>query len=222
MTRLASRHLPATRGDDWREQAACRAIPNPNTFFPHSGESVYAKSICHACPVETTCLNWALTQGPYLKGIFGGTSENGRRQIHRERGTISDNPGYPTTTRSNAVALWTQHRASYANDTSAARAIAKLLGIDSGSTVLTWMRTAGVASPLKTRQRTAAERTAAIADYERVRGDYRTETAARDAVALLHGVASSALRGWLTEAGVIKPKPRQPRNDQRRKPAEPA
>jgi WhiB family redox-sensing transcriptional regulator len=72
---------------DWRDDAAC-LYADPGLFFPPStsGRALpqveKAKEICQACPVRTPCLSWALEQGRSL-GIWGGTTEDERRAIHR-------------------------------------------------------------------------------------------------------------------------------------------
>ena len=74
--------------DNWREESACRDL-DANLFFP-AGETgpaalqiAQAKTICRACPVREACLDFALvTHQDY--GIWGGTTEDERRQIRRQ------------------------------------------------------------------------------------------------------------------------------------------
>src|SRR3954451_3510452 len=74
--------------DNWRTASACRDLDS-NLFFP-AGETgpaaiqiAQAKSICAQCPVANECLEFALaTHQDY--GIWGGTTEDERRQIRRE------------------------------------------------------------------------------------------------------------------------------------------
>ena len=73
--------------DNWRTASACRDL-DANMFFP-AGETgpaalqiAQAKAICRVCPVQTQCLEFALgTHQDY--GIWGGTTEEERRQIRR-------------------------------------------------------------------------------------------------------------------------------------------
>lgn len=76
------------RAADWRDSAACRS-EDPEMFYP-SGRSarglvVHAQSVCAVCPVVEACGRWALETGEQW-GIWGGMSENRRRQILRRRG----------------------------------------------------------------------------------------------------------------------------------------
>jgi WhiB family redox-sensing transcriptional regulator len=75
---------------EWRKQAACRH-EDPELFFPiGSGESAIrqtaaAKTVCGRCEVVSSCLSWALENGP-MSGIWGGTTEEeramSRRRLH--------------------------------------------------------------------------------------------------------------------------------------------
>ena len=70
----------------WRAQSACAGI-NSDIFYPTSedeSEAREAKAICNACPVETACLEFALSQRE-REGIWGGTTERERRRILRHR-----------------------------------------------------------------------------------------------------------------------------------------
>lgn len=77
-----------TASMDWRDHAACRDV-NPDLFFPFgtSGASLLqidaAKQICRTCPVCGPCLRWALDSGD--AGIWGGTTEDERRNLRRRR-----------------------------------------------------------------------------------------------------------------------------------------
>lgn len=224
MTRLASRHLPATADTgDWRTLGACRAPGiHPDDMFAVGGGVAAAKRICHTCPVKPQCLDDALDAGTDLDGVWGGTDRADRRRILAGQPQTPRRASCTTDTRQTACELWTQQRHHYAADGACARAIAKQLDIAAPATVLAWVRASGVASPLKSRPRTPDERAAAIDDYQATRREHRTETAAREAVAARHGCAPSALRSWLTAAGVIDPRPRTPRGIRRQKPAQPA
>ncbi|MDO4791476.1 MAG: WhiB family transcriptional regulator [Buchananella hordeovulneris] len=72
---------------DWRSSAACLNL-DPELFFPvgNTGSAVAqieaAKSVCAQCKVQSTCLDWALSNGQDF-GVWGGKSEDERRSIKR-------------------------------------------------------------------------------------------------------------------------------------------
>lgn len=71
---------------DWRHDAACRGIPEPDIFFPigNTGPALEqieaAKRICRACGVRSQCLDWALDTRQD-SGVWGGLSEDERRAL---------------------------------------------------------------------------------------------------------------------------------------------
>lgn len=71
----------------WMSDAACAAHPDPELWFPGTGDqrvlSLPAKAICADCPVQSACLDYALSF-PSLQGIWGGTTEPERREIRRK------------------------------------------------------------------------------------------------------------------------------------------
>jgi WhiB family redox-sensing transcriptional regulator len=74
---------------EWMNDAAC-AGENLDLFFPddrrdgHNAKAVRAaKAICATCPVQTECLDYALTTGIKF-GVWGGTSERDRRPLRRQ------------------------------------------------------------------------------------------------------------------------------------------
>ena len=74
--------------DDWMRQAACRDVEDPTVFaIPlDAGQRMKAraqaaKAICAGCPVIEQCLQFALDGGE--SGIWGGTTEDERRQLRR-------------------------------------------------------------------------------------------------------------------------------------------
>lgn len=75
--------------DNWRDHAACRH-EDPDLFFPigNTGPALVqteqAKAICHRCPVQERCLEWAMDTGQAI-GVWGGTSETERRSLQRRR-----------------------------------------------------------------------------------------------------------------------------------------
>ena len=65
----------------WHHDGACRSAPASVSFFPVRGESYDAAlEFCGCCPVRAACLKWALGQGPYLAGIWGGSSQRARQR----------------------------------------------------------------------------------------------------------------------------------------------
>ncbi len=71
----------------WRDQATCRDT-DPELFFPigTTGQALLqiakAKSVCCQCPVTVECLEFALETNQDT-GIWGGNSEDERRQMRR-------------------------------------------------------------------------------------------------------------------------------------------
>ena len=74
---------------DWRHSAACRN-EDPELFFapgvggPALVQIAEAKAVCGRCLVSTACLEWALGSGQDY-GVFGGKTEDERREIRRKR-----------------------------------------------------------------------------------------------------------------------------------------
>ncbi|MGH8896870.1 MAG: WhiB family transcriptional regulator [Egibacteraceae bacterium] len=74
---------------DWRDRAAC-LDEDPALFFPIGvtgpalDQTEQAKAVCRDCPVRAQCLDWALATGQDA-GVWGGTSEDERRQLRRTR-----------------------------------------------------------------------------------------------------------------------------------------
>jgi WhiB family redox-sensing transcriptional regulator len=72
---------------EWLRQAAC-VDADPELFFPvgETGPAALqtrqAKEVCHTCPVERQCLEWALSTGR-TSGVWGGTDENERQRLRR-------------------------------------------------------------------------------------------------------------------------------------------
>ncbi len=74
--------------ESWREAAACRDS-EPEIFFPTGTtgpaleQIANAKAICSTCVVKQACLEYAVTTNQD-DGVWGGTSEDERRQIRRK------------------------------------------------------------------------------------------------------------------------------------------
>ena len=68
----------------WMADGNCLPYP-PSTFFPSDGAGVdRARAICATCPSAAACLEYALVNR-IDHGVWGGTSERGRRRILRRR-----------------------------------------------------------------------------------------------------------------------------------------
>jgi len=73
----------------WRNSAKCQDT-DPAVFFPigTTGAALdkiaAAKAVCDSCSVKDLCLEFALKTNQD-SGVWGGTSEEERRQIRRER-----------------------------------------------------------------------------------------------------------------------------------------
>lgn len=100
LTGLPRKHaaLQLTRDYDWRDDAACREHPEPETWFPvgSSPEALQAeeaaKRVCNRCPVRTDCLDWAMDTGQDT-GVWGGVSEYDRADLtgrHQQYRTSPD------------------------------------------------------------------------------------------------------------------------------------
>ena len=73
-----------TADTTWMAEGNCREY-SPNVFFPTDGVGVeIARRICETCPVREPCLEYAVSNR-IEHGVWGGTSERGRRRIARAR-----------------------------------------------------------------------------------------------------------------------------------------
>jgi len=85
-----SRSIPMTLDrDEWRQFAECRDT-DPDLFFPvgTTGPALEqiasAKAVCRTCDVQGLCLEYAISTNQD-SGVWGGTSEEERRQMRRAR-----------------------------------------------------------------------------------------------------------------------------------------
>lgn len=79
-------HLPAPpRGDlAWLANAHCQGM-DPELFFPRKSDAQKETiKFCLRCPVRLDCLQYALDT-PVNYGIWGGTTQEERRQLRRKR-----------------------------------------------------------------------------------------------------------------------------------------
>lgn len=80
----------------WIRSAACRALDMPEhvrlaLFMPKDGPSGHQPvKVCGRCPVLRPCLEYALTQGDDLHGVWGGTTQNQRRRLREQ--LLADGP----------------------------------------------------------------------------------------------------------------------------------
>jgi WhiB family transcriptional regulator, redox-sensing transcriptional regulator len=78
-----------TSVNDWQHKAACTSH-DPELFFPIGSASPAlaqlerARQICRSCPVQTRCLEWAISTGAD-DGIWGGLNEEERRSLRRRQ-----------------------------------------------------------------------------------------------------------------------------------------
>lgn len=76
----------------WRRDAACRD-EDPELFFPvGKGEAADLQAaravlVCERCPVISECRQWALDAPIALYGVWGGTTEEERAALIRDRST---------------------------------------------------------------------------------------------------------------------------------------
>ena len=68
----------------WRAESGCREYPTRWWFAGDHRETLLARSICAACPVEGACLDFALTR-PDILGIWAATTAAERAATRRRR-----------------------------------------------------------------------------------------------------------------------------------------
>lgn len=68
------------RDPAWRTRGVCQNV-DPETFFPAPSEPADAAvAVCRSCPVQGSCLAWALQAGD-LHGVWGATTARERRAM---------------------------------------------------------------------------------------------------------------------------------------------
>ena len=71
---------------DWMQSALCTQVDS-ELFFPEKGmSSTKAKKVCNSCPVRTQCAEYAINSPALVHGVWGGLSEQERRDIRRTKG----------------------------------------------------------------------------------------------------------------------------------------
>ena len=69
---------------EWRMLGACRGL-DASLFYPDEDDTAdEAKLVCEHCSVRVACLDYALATNQD-SGIWGGLSEDERRDIRRQR-----------------------------------------------------------------------------------------------------------------------------------------
>lgn len=95
---------------DWRHRAGCRSAPEPDLFFPTGSagpallQLAEAKAVCRRCPVTADCLAWAIATGQDT-GVWGGLSEDERRDLQRRLARIAAGGLTASTTSVRAATL---------------------------------------------------------------------------------------------------------------------
>jgi WhiB family redox-sensing transcriptional regulator len=92
MSMLSSQRVSAGSEGLWQEKAACKG-PQSAVFFPPSylerkdereERELRAKDICSGCPVQRSCLDYAIEiREPH--GIWGGLNEVERKLVIAQR-----------------------------------------------------------------------------------------------------------------------------------------
>lgn len=88
MSILASALALGSADYSWRNEAICKDT-DPDLFFPvgTTGQALLqidrAKQVCAECSVQVSCLQFAIETNQD-SGIWGGTSEEERRNIRRQ------------------------------------------------------------------------------------------------------------------------------------------
>jgi WhiB family redox-sensing transcriptional regulator len=80
---------------DWVVDALCRTEGHPDLWFPDTAgarvQIARAKMVCRRCPVQTECLDYALSldekQGVWAGIHFGQTRTGVRDEMRRLRGS---------------------------------------------------------------------------------------------------------------------------------------
>lgn len=92
-TDTVRKKIQAEVGEAWKDRGLCKG---DKSFFPPAGKGSSvtkmvrrAKAICQECPVREECLAYGMHE---RSGVWGGTSENERRILRRERRDVSPIP----------------------------------------------------------------------------------------------------------------------------------
>lgn len=66
---------------EWHQRASCRGV-GVEAFIIDRGRQYSRRELCETCPVRQECLEVALADES-LQGMWGGTTEIGRRELRR-------------------------------------------------------------------------------------------------------------------------------------------
>ncbi len=66
----------------WHSEAACRGMGA--MFFMKGTVPTSTRAICHTCPVQAPCLQYAMSD-PDLEGVWAGTTAKERRAMRHGR-----------------------------------------------------------------------------------------------------------------------------------------
>lgn len=78
---------------EWQNRANCKGL-DAEIFFPDQYDRktrAIAMAVCKDCAVIEPCLEHALAD-PDIKGIYGGTTERGRKTIRKSRSIDNEGP----------------------------------------------------------------------------------------------------------------------------------
>lgn len=73
-------------GFDWMDRGAC--VGKPADWWFNQTYERFAVSICHRCPSETQCRDYALRNERH--GVWGGTTPRDRWKIRRQQDITLD------------------------------------------------------------------------------------------------------------------------------------
>ena len=74
----------------WAPDAACAGDTDPEQWFaPDGPDQAPAKGTCSTCHVRAECLDYALSCGSMLAGVWGGTGESERAQIRKAKADVA-------------------------------------------------------------------------------------------------------------------------------------
>lgn len=88
--------------DPWRKRALCRVMgTHPSVFYPEKGPRpvrgpgadtramvAQARKICDLCPVRIDCLEFAMLDGQWWWGVWGGLTARERRKLRSRWKTL--------------------------------------------------------------------------------------------------------------------------------------
>jgi WhiB family redox-sensing transcriptional regulator len=77
--------LELLEAPEWHSRAACKDRPDIDWFPGEHDQRGQAIAVCTRCPARQECLDWSLSQGPGLHGIWGGVGRDGRRRLRAGR-----------------------------------------------------------------------------------------------------------------------------------------